>query len=98
MTCTRPVLATGTTAPAITVVVTAPAQGATLTNSATVTSPTADPDPADNTDSADDDRDPSADLSLVKSGPATVVAAGTVSYCAGGRERRPVGRRVADGH
>ncbi len=80
VTCTRAGLATGTTAPDITVIVTAPNAVVTLTNQAAVTSATADPDPTNNTDSATTDVGPLADLSLVKSGPATVVAGGSVSY------------------
>ena len=78
--CTRPLLAPGASGPPITVVVTAPAQATTLTNSAAVGSDTADPRPADNSDSATTDVVASADLSIVKSGPVTVNAAGAVSY------------------
>ena len=80
VTCTRPTLLTGTTAPGISVVVTAPAQGASLTNSATVSSATNDPDPANNTDTADTTVTAVADLSIVKAGPPTVTASGTVTY------------------
>ena len=73
-------LATGTTAPAISVVVTGPAQGATLSNSATVSSTTPDPVAGNNTSSVSTGVTASADLSMVKSGPATVVAGGSVSY------------------
>jgi uncharacterized repeat protein (TIGR01451 family) len=78
--CTLPALAAGASAPPITVVVTAPAQAANLTNSAAVASDTADPDPGDNSDSATTDVVASADLSIVKAGPGTVTASGTVSY------------------
>ncbi len=80
VTCTRPTLATGATAPTITVTVTAPAQAAALTNTATVTSATADPNAANNTSTAITTVTASADLAITKSGPATVVAAGSVSY------------------
>ena len=79
VTCTRALLAVGP-APVITVVVTAPAQPSTLTNSATVTSPTPDPDPTDNTSTVTTSVGPNADLSLVKTGPATVTAGGSVTY------------------
>ena len=79
VTCTRPTLAPGP-APAITIVVTAPTAPGTLTNSATVSSPTPDPDPTDNTSTVDTSVGPNADLSLVKSGPATVTAGGNVTY------------------
>ena len=79
-TCTRAALATGATAPVITLVVTAPAQVATLTNSSTVSSTTADPNPANNTSSVTTGVTGSADLAITKTGPATVVAAGSVAY------------------
>ena len=80
MTCTRPALATGATAPTITVVVTAPAQAAALTNTATVTATTPDPVAGNNTSSVPTTVTASANLSMVKTGPATVVAGGSVSY------------------
>ena len=80
MTCTRPTLATGTSAPSITVTVTAPGQGVTLSDTATVTSATTDPVPANNSSSASTTVTPSADLAITKTGPATVVAGGSVAY------------------
>ena len=80
VTCTRATIAAGTTAPVITLVVTAPAQGTVLSNTATVSSTTADPDPTDNTATATTTVTASADLSITKTGPATVVAAGSVAY------------------
>ncbi len=80
VTCTRPALAAGVTAPTITVVVTAPAQATTLTNTASVASTTADPVPANNTSSVTTGVTASADLAITKTGPATVVAGGAVSY------------------
>ncbi len=80
VTCTRPALAAGATAPTITVVVTAPAQAGTLVNSSSVASTTSDPNPANNASSTSTAVTASADLSITKSGPATVVAAGSVSY------------------
>jgi uncharacterized repeat protein (TIGR01451 family) len=80
VTCTLPALATGTSAPTITVVVGAPAAGGSLVNTATVTSTTADPTPANNTSSVTTTATPSADLSIVKTGPATALAGGSVSY------------------
>jgi uncharacterized repeat protein (TIGR01451 family) len=61
-------------------VVTAPAQATTLTNTASVSSTTADPDPTDNSDTATTTVTALADLSVVKTGPANVVAGGTVTY------------------
>jgi uncharacterized repeat protein (TIGR01451 family) len=80
VTCTRPALAAGATSPTITIVVTAPAQAASLTNSATVASTTADPVPGNNSSSATTGVTASADLAITKSGPATVVGGGNVSY------------------
>src|SRR5262249_18698428 len=78
--CTRAAVGTGVSAPAITIVVTAPTQTATLTNLASVAAATNDPVPANNSSSATTTVTPSADLSIVKSGPATVTAAGSVTY------------------
>ena len=80
VTCTRPAVATGASAPTITVVVTAPAGSTTLTNAAAVSSTTADPDPSDNTDSVSTTVGAAADLSLRKTGPATIAAGANVTY------------------
>ncbi|MEO6821320.1 MAG: DUF11 domain-containing protein, partial [Candidatus Nanopelagicales bacterium] len=80
VTCTLAALASRVTADTITVVVTAPAQATTITNSASVASTTADPDPGNNTSSVSTVVTASADLSIVKSGPGTVTADGSVSY------------------
>jgi uncharacterized repeat protein (TIGR01451 family) len=80
VTCTLPSLAAGATAPTITVVVTAPAQPTSLSNTAAVASTTADPDPSDNSASATTDVTASADLAIAKNGPATVEAGGAISY------------------
>ena len=80
VTCTLPALATATTAPAITVVVTAPDQGGTLSNAASVSATTADPDPGNNTATANTTVTALADLSLIKTGPATIAAGGSISY------------------
>ena len=79
VTCTRPTWAAGAST-TFTIVVTAPPQSASLTNSATVSSTTSDPTPGNNTDTADTTVTASADLSVAKSGPATVSAGGTVTY------------------
>jgi uncharacterized repeat protein (TIGR01451 family) len=50
--CTRATLASGTTAPAISVVLKAPLRGGSLTDAATVSSQTLDPNPANNSASA----------------------------------------------
>jgi uncharacterized repeat protein (TIGR01451 family) len=78
--CTLPTLAAGATAPAITVVVTAPSGAASLSNTAAVTSATADPDLADNSSEAPTQVGASADLSVVKTGPATVLAGSSITY------------------
>jgi uncharacterized repeat protein (TIGR01451 family) len=80
VTCTRPVLAAGATAPTITVVVTAPAQAGSLSNTASVASTTADPTPANNTSSVVTTVTASADLAMTKLGPPTVTASGSVTY------------------
>ena len=81
MTCTRAALATGTTAPAITVMVTAPAQAASLTEHAPRSPPLLPTlTLANNSSSAPTTVTASANLSIVKTGPATVVAGGSVSY------------------
>ena len=87
----RATLATGTTAPTITVVVTAPAQARTLTQHRHRLRDDADPNAANNTSSATTTVNASADLSIVKTGPATV-SPGERQLFAGGRERGSVGR------
>jgi uncharacterized repeat protein (TIGR01451 family) len=80
VTCTLPSLASGTTAPTITIVVTAPAEAAALTNSAQVSSTTKDPVPGNDRSSVGTTVTTSADLSIVKAGPAHVVAGSAISY------------------
>jgi large repetitive protein len=80
VTCTAPTLATGTTAPVITVVVTAPLHGALLSNTGTVTSATPDPVPANNTSTVTTAVGSVADLSLVKTGPKHVTAGANITY------------------
>ncbi|MGB2839954.1 MAG: DUF11 domain-containing protein, partial [Actinomycetes bacterium] len=63
-----------------TIVVTAPNQTSTLTNTASITSTTPDPDPGNNTDSVTTGVDPSADLRLQKSGTAAVDPGETIRY------------------
>ena len=55
-------------------------QGASLTNSAAVTASTPDPDPDDNSDSVTTQVGAAADLSLVKTGPATVQVGESITY------------------
>ncbi|MFC4820680.1 DUF7507 domain-containing protein [Dokdonella ginsengisoli] len=57
-----------------------PGQSGTIANTASVTSPTPDPDGGDNTSTVTTGLSASADVSVTKSGPATVPAAGTVTY------------------
>ncbi len=80
VTCTRPALAAGALAPTITVTVTAPAQAGSLSDTASVASPTSDPDPANNTSTVVTAVTASADLAITKTGPATVLAGGAVAY------------------
>ncbi|WP_132000277.1 DUF11 domain-containing protein, partial [Dokdonella fugitiva] len=54
--------------------------GGTITNTATVTSPTPDPTPGDNTSTVGTPVVASADLGIVKTGPANVIAGQNVSY------------------
>ncbi len=73
--------------------VTAPAQAATLTNAASVSMPRRTRTPANNSSSVSTTVTASADLSVVKSGPPTVTAAGSVTYSLVVAQRRAVGRR-----
>jgi uncharacterized repeat protein (TIGR01451 family) len=71
VTCTRPALVSGATAPDIDVTVTAPNSAGTITNTATVSAAENDPTPVDNSDSEDTTVQappppPAADLSITK--------------------------------
>ena len=79
VTCDRPNWNSGAST-TFTIVVTAPNQTATLTNAASITSTTPDPDPGNNTDRVTTDVDPSADLRLQKSGTAAVDPGETIRY------------------
>ncbi|HPC84740.1 MAG TPA: Calx-beta domain-containing protein [Thermoanaerobaculaceae bacterium] len=74
VTCTRPALAVGP-APDITITVTAPVAGTTLTNTATVACPLADPVPANNSDTQQTTVQPSADLAITQAGASPTPAA-----------------------
>jgi uncharacterized repeat protein (TIGR01451 family) len=65
VTCTRPSLAMGL-APDITITVTAPSEGGTITNNVSVTAAEFDPNNANNSDSENTDVTPVADLSVAK--------------------------------
>jgi uncharacterized repeat protein (TIGR01451 family) len=80
VTCTRGSIATGTSAPPITVVVQAPDQPGAVTNTATVSAATPDPDPANDTATAVVTVTGSADLALTKAGTANVLAGSDISY------------------
>jgi len=58
----------------------APGAAGSIDNTATVTSPTGDPDPSDNIDTVTTPLAPQADLVALKSGPATVGTNGAISY------------------
>jgi len=77
--CTRATLSPGS-APTITVTVTAPLHGGSLTDLAKVSSTTADPQLANNTASVTTTVGALADLSLVKRGPATAAPSETITY------------------
>ena len=80
VTCTLPTLAVGA-APDITITVTAPAEGGTITNNADVTSSTPDPDPSNNTDDEPTTVESSDDLVIVKTdNPDPVRAGETLTY------------------
>ena len=66
----------------ITVIYAIPANyaGASIANTASVTSPTADPDPTDNSSTATTPTPAIADLSVAKTGPASVSAGGAITY------------------
>lgn len=80
VTCTRPALAAGASAPVITVAVTAPAHAGTITDTANVSAASPDTDASNDTDSITTTVTASADLSIDKIGPATVVAGGRMVY------------------
>jgi uncharacterized repeat protein (TIGR01451 family) len=78
--CTRAGLATGA-APNITISVTAPAQGGQISNSASVSSTTPDPNTANNTSAAVQTTvTPQANLSITKTGPGSVNASNQFAY------------------
>ncbi len=80
VTCTRPSLAVGS-APALTIEVTAPSEGGSLTNHATIAAAENDPDPSDNDANAQTAVTAWANLSLAKSdSPDPVVAGETLTY------------------
>ena len=79
VTCSRATWAAGSTT-TFTIVVDAPAQGGSITNTAAISSTTPDPSPGNNSDTADTTVTSSADLSVTKTGPATVTAGGTITY------------------
>ena len=87
VTCSLAALAVGG-APDITIVVTAPNNGGLITNTATVTSATGDPDSGNNAETAQTTvippAVPQADLSIVKTdSPDPVVAGGMLTYTIG---------------
>ncbi len=80
VTCKRPALAPGTTAPDITVAVTAPKQASAITNTAAVSAVSPDPDPTNDTAESTTSVTASADLQMAKTGPATVHAGDRLVY------------------
>ncbi|WP_197370145.1 beta strand repeat-containing protein [Streptomyces clavuligerus] len=79
LTCTGGALAVGDST-TITLTGTAAPGTAAIENTATVEGDDPDPNPDNNTDTTTTDVTPSADLAIVKTGPATVTADGQVSY------------------
>src|SRR5262249_58795335 len=77
--CTGGALANGANATA-TIVVTAPNNGGTITNNATVAGQQTDPNTANNTASATTTVNGSTDLSITKTAPATVAAGQQFTY------------------
>jgi uncharacterized repeat protein (TIGR01451 family) len=83
ITCTTTTaLPAGQALPTLTISMTAPVAGGSVQNSATVTSPITDPNPANNsaTVSTNVAAVPQADLKITKSGPASVTAGQNVTY------------------
>jgi large repetitive protein len=81
VTCSNPVIPPGAFAFVIQGrLATSVAGGTVITNSATVSSTSADPDPANNTRAAASTAQVSADLRVTKTGPATVVAGTQATY------------------
>src|SRR5207302_268915 len=81
VTCTRASLApTGSTSSTITILVTAPNEGGTITNTASVSSATPDPNPANNSATEQTTVIASADLSITKTGPTQVDAGASFNY------------------
>ncbi len=82
VTCHLGTLAAGATAPPVTVVarVLASIPPGTITNTATVSSATPDPNPANDHGSVTTTVDTSADVAITKSGPSSLVAGGPATY------------------
>jgi uncharacterized repeat protein (TIGR01451 family) len=81
ITCTNPgPLTNGNTLPVLTMSMTAPAASGNVTNSATVSNSVSDPNPANNTASVTTNVGPQANLSITKSGPASVNAGQNIVY------------------
>ncbi len=72
--------------------------GASIVNTATATSTTADPTPANNSATATLAVTRSADVSIVKTGPSTITAGADVDVHADDRQRRAVAGHRRDGH
>src|SRR5262249_41974027 len=87
-TCTVGALANGANATA-TIVVTAPNNGGTITNTATVAGQQGDPNAANNTSSATTTVTGSADLSITKTAPATAGAGQEFTYTLSGHNGGP---------
>ena len=81
ITCTAPgPLASGNALPVLTIAMTAPIATGNITNSATVSNSVADPDSSNNTASVTTNVGPQANLSITKTGPASVNAGQNIVY------------------
>jgi len=81
VTCTRAALNTGITAPTITITVNAPTTGGTISNTASITAATSDPNTGNNSATATTDVTASADLAItVVDSPDPVIAGATLTY------------------
>jgi uncharacterized repeat protein (TIGR01451 family) len=81
ITCTTPgPLASGNALPTLTIAMTAPAASGNVTNSATVSNSVADPNATNNTASVTTNVGPQANLSITKTGPASVSAGQNIVY------------------
>lgn len=80
ITCTAAALGSGNSLPTLTIAMTAPVASGNVTNSATVSSSVSDPNATNNTASVTTNVGPQANLSITKTGPASVSAGQNIVY------------------